>query len=138
MSRVPGIIEPGWISTLFVEASLKRQRVVGTAGIKPARGPPPRAPHSGTLASRSVLFQLFRKKLERDKMVQPSVLGLVHHTHAAAAEPLDDAVMRDGLADDEVCSCRWLARMLAAHEEASQSNKIDVSLTHQMSGPIST
>ena len=30
---------------------------------------------------------------------QPGVLGLVHHTHPAAPELLDDAVVRDGLAD---------------------------------------
>src|ERR1700730_10650244 len=31
--------------------------------------------------------------------MQPSVLGLVHHTHPATTELLDDAVVRDGLAD---------------------------------------
>ena len=34
-------------------------------------------------------------------------LGLIDHTHAAAAEPLDDAVVRDGLPE------HWAA-MLAA------------------------
>ena len=32
-------------------------------------------------------------------------LGLVDDTHAAAAEPLDDAVMRDGLPD------HWVAML---------------------------
>ena len=31
--------------------------------------------------------------------MQPRVLGLVDHTHPAAAELLNDAVVRDGLAD---------------------------------------
>ena len=31
--------------------------------------------------------------------MQPSVLSLVDHTHPAATKLLDDAVMRDGLAD---------------------------------------
>ncbi|PYV74012.1 MAG: hypothetical protein DMG97_09805 [Acidobacteria bacterium] len=31
--------------------------------------------------------------------MQADVLGLVNHTHPATAELLDDAVMRDGLAD---------------------------------------
>ena len=40
-----------------------------------------------------------RQKLERDKTVQASIFGFVNHTHATAAELLDDAVVRDGLAD---------------------------------------
>ena len=40
-----------------------------------------------------------RQKLQGDETVQARVLGLVNHTHAAAAELLDDAVMRDGLVD---------------------------------------
>ena len=39
------------------------------------------------------------QKLQRDESVQSYVFGLVHHTHAAAAELFDNAVMRDGLAD---------------------------------------
>ena len=31
--------------------------------------------------------------------MQPSILGLVDHAHTAATEFLDDAVMRNGLAD---------------------------------------
>ena len=57
-------------------------------------------------ASRSEALQrlrvpgdLFGQKLQGDEAVQPSVLGLVDHTHAATAELLDDAVVRDGLAD---------------------------------------
>ena len=41
----------------------------------------------------------FGQKLQRNETVQPSVLGLVHNTHPAAAELLDDAVVRDGLTD---------------------------------------
>src|SRR5208283_2247962 len=43
--------------------------------------------------------KLFRQKFEGGKSVKPRVLGLVHHTHATAAELLDDAVMRDDLVD---------------------------------------
>ena len=39
------------------------------------------------------------QKFEGDKAVETHVLGLVDHTHAATAELLDDAVVRDGLAD---------------------------------------
>ena len=46
-----------------------------------------------------VLRDLVGEKLERDKAAELGVLGLVNHTHAAAAELLDDAVVGDGLAD---------------------------------------
>ena len=39
------------------------------------------------------------QELESDKATEFDVLSLVDHTHAAAAELLDDAVVRDGLAD---------------------------------------
>ena len=39
------------------------------------------------------------QELQGDKAVQLYVLGLVDHAHAAAAQLLDDAVVRDGLAD---------------------------------------
>ncbi len=39
------------------------------------------------------------QELQGDEAVQLHVLSLVDHTHAAAAELLDDAVVRDGLAD---------------------------------------
>ena len=39
------------------------------------------------------------KELESDEAMQSRVLSLVDHAHAAAAQLLDDPVMRDGLAD---------------------------------------
>ncbi len=41
----------------------------------------------------------FGQKLESNEAMQPRVLGFIHHTHTAAPELLDDAVVRDGLAD---------------------------------------
>ena len=46
-----------------------------------------------------VLGNIIGQKLQRDEAAEAWVLGLVDHTHAAAAEFLDDAVVRDGLAD---------------------------------------
>src|SRR5438445_9484696 len=40
---------------------------------------------------------IFWQEFECDKAMQPSVLGLVNHTHAPAAQLFDDAVVRDGL-----------------------------------------
>jgi hypothetical protein len=42
---------------------------------------------------------IVRKELQGDKAVQLHILGPVDHTHTTAAEPLNDAVVRDGLAD---------------------------------------
>src|ERR1019366_4150744 len=42
---------------------------------------------------------VFRQESKRDKTMKPPVLGFVDHPHAPAPEFLDNAVMRDGLAD---------------------------------------
>src|SRR5947207_4474576 len=41
----------------------------------------------------------WRQELQPNEAMQAGVLGLVHNAHAAAAEFLNDAVVRDGLAD---------------------------------------
>ena len=46
-------------------------------------------------ASRAIIGE----KFEGDETMEAGVLGLVDDAHAAAAELLDDAVVRDGLAD---------------------------------------
>src|SRR6266571_3612585 len=61
------------------------------------------------------LGPVFMEKPQSHKTVEPSVLGLVDHTHPAVPELLDDAVVRDGLADElggvaiggSVRSYRW-------------------------------
>ena len=40
-----------------------------------------------------------RQEFKGDKAMQAGVLSLIDHTHAPAAQLLDDAVMGDGLAD---------------------------------------
>jgi hypothetical protein len=45
------------------------------------------------------------QELEGNKAVELDVLSFVHHTHAAAAEFLDDAVVRDSLADHGATPC---------------------------------
>jgi hypothetical protein len=55
--------------------------------------------------SLGVLGYLVRQELQRYKAVQLHILGLIDHTHPAAAQLLHDAVVRDGLADQEwTCS----------------------------------
>jgi hypothetical protein len=46
-----------------------------------------------------VLCNILRQELQRDKATEFCVLGLVDHTHPATAELLDDAVVRDSLAN---------------------------------------
>ena len=46
-----------------------------------------------------VAGDLVGQELEGDEAMQPRVLGLVDHTHTAAAELFHDAVVRDGLVD---------------------------------------
>ena len=47
----------------------------------------------------SIFGYFVGQKLQRDKAVQFHVLGLIDDTHPAAAQLLDDAVVRDSLAD---------------------------------------
>src|SRR6202049_335831 len=50
---------------------------------------------------------IFRQELQGDEATKLRVLGLVDHAHPTAAKFLDDAVMRDGLADHSVDA--WLS-----------------------------
>ena len=43
--------------------------------------------------------EIVREEFQRGKPAEPRVFGLVDHTHAAAAQLLDDAIVRDGLAN---------------------------------------
>jgi hypothetical protein len=43
--------------------------------------------------------QLLRQEFERDKTMEARVLGFIDHAHAATPEFLDDAVVRNGLAN---------------------------------------
>src|SRR5690242_1780206 len=45
--------------------------------------------------------QVLRQELERHEPTEPRILGLVHHTHPAAAELFDDLVVGDFPADHE-------------------------------------
>ena len=62
---------------------------------------------------------ILRQKLERDETVETSILSLVDDPHPAAAEFLDDMVMRDGLADHGRRG-QLLARILGALQWPSQ------------------
>src|ERR1700690_2747929 len=54
-----------------------------------------------------VLRYIVRQELQRDKPAKRDILGLIDYTHPAAAELLDDTVVRDGLADHWRESYDW-------------------------------
>jgi hypothetical protein len=59
------------------------------------------------------------EKFKSDETPKFDVLGLVGHTHTAAPELLENAVVRDGLADERV-RARHSDVILGARPEASQ------------------
>ena len=52
-----------------------------------------------------VLGDFIRQKFQRRKATEHGVLGLVDHAHPAAAQLLDNAVMRDGLPNHAIGPC---------------------------------
>jgi hypothetical protein len=67
------------------------------------------------------LGQVVGKKFKRDKPAKRGVLGLVNNTHAATAQPFDDAVARDGLADHWKTPAFGLVNLM---DEASTSQRV--------------
>src|ERR1700693_1280616 len=49
-----------------------------------------------------VFRDVLGQELQRDKATELGVFSLVDHTHSAAAELLNDAIVRDGLADHRI------------------------------------
>ena len=50
----------------------------------------------------TILDQIFGKKFQSYKSVEFEVLSFVNHAHPTTTQLLDDAVMRDGLADHDL------------------------------------
>ena len=50
-----------------------------------------------------IVLHLSGQELQRDMAMQLEVFGLVDHTHPAATELREDAIVRDGLADHLAC-----------------------------------
>ena len=70
------------------------------------------------------------QELEGDKAAKLDVFGLVDHTHAAAAEFLNDAVVRDGLADHWRESYVWeTGKSMNAVELAGRSGREEAMLS---------
>lgn len=50
-----------------------------------------------------ILDEAVRDEFQRDKAAEFGVFRLVNHAHTAAAETLENAVMRDGIANHRDC-----------------------------------
>jgi hypothetical protein len=53
-----------------------------------------------TLQGLHIFGHIFRQELQGHKTVKAGIFGFIHYTHPSTAQLLDDAVMRDGLADE--------------------------------------
>jgi len=67
---------------------------------------------SETTECLGMVDDVISQELQGNEAVKLGVLGLVDHTHAAASELLDDAVVRYGLADHEWPLKLWGRRIL--------------------------
>ena len=97
-----------------------------------------------TSESLGVIGHFVGQKLESDEAMEQSVLGLVDHTHPAAAELLDDAVVRDGLANHaQGCygervakSMRpWIAGVAESQERCTPASRANPLQNTFASGP---
>ena len=57
--------------------------------------------------SQAVLSKMFGEELQGDEPAELGVLGLIHHSHAAATQLLEDAVMRNGSACHHFETRNW-------------------------------
>ena len=67
-----------------------------------------------------ILGHFIGQELEGDKAMQPGVFGFVNHTHPAAAQLVDNAVMRNGLPDHGCANLR-----LAKQDEVAMLGKAE-------------
>ena len=80
-----------------------------------------------TCQRRQVFGDIVRKELQCYKTMEACVLSLVHDTHPTTTEFLQDAVVRDGLADERL-GLRHLPVILGRGLEGCQ--KLKVKLCH--------
>jgi hypothetical protein len=75
-----------------------------------------------------VFGHIFGKKLQSDEAAEVRVLGLVDHTHAAATQLLQDAVVRNGLAEHVVLAYRMsiVGRKSGASQRSTLNTRVSV------------
>jgi len=64
-----------------------------------------------------VVGNIIRQEFQSDKTAEFEILGLINHTHPPAAELLDDAVVRDGLAS------HWAEMLGVGLEQVNEDGK---------------
>src|SRR5713101_4368211 len=84
-----------------------------------------------------VFGDVIGQKLQGHKSVEGHVLGLVDHAHAAAAQLLDDPVVRDGLADHQTGAALrspHLTDAAAASQRTGSAQPIALNSEHPVIG----
>jgi hypothetical protein len=71
-----------------------------------------------------VLGEVLRKEFQRDETAKVGVLGFVHHAHAATAKLLDDAVMRNCLANERVTLTHGAAILECRYSQVNGSHPL--------------
>src|ERR1700730_18492355 len=66
-----------------------------------------------------VFGYIVRQKLQSHEATEFDILSLIDHTHAAAADSLDDAIVRDGLAN------HWSRILRLSTEQVNESRGVD-------------
>src|SRR5947209_427050 len=74
-----------------------------------------------TFQSLRITGNVVGQELQGDEAAKLGVLGLVDHTHSAATQLLDDAVVRNGLAQQEKRRAPTLGKNLRVQAGASQT-----------------
>src|SRR6202034_20464 len=64
-----------------------------------------------------VVGNIIRQEFQSDKTAEFEILGLINHNHPTAAELLDDAVVRDGLAS------HWAEMLGVGLEQVNEDGK---------------
>jgi hypothetical protein len=88
-----------------------------------------------------VLRHIVGQEFESNEATEVSVLGLVNNTHPAAAQFLDDAVVRDGLADQPRDGLQSSGRNVRVAAQASQRtlseniNSPEYLISESLTGP---
>jgi len=77
-------------------------------------------PSEGLRVARDVL----RQKFQRDEAAQARVFGFVNDAHASAAEFFDDAIVRNGLADQRGRIWHWLDMVSGGMPQVNESTSV--------------
>ena len=61
--------------------------------------------HGGSVQCSGIVKEFWRQEFQTHSAMEPRVFGFVDDTHTTTTELFDDAVMRDGLAEERIGNC---------------------------------